>query len=199
MRRVRPLARAGTEHRARAGRRCHLGTRAHARERQSTDRRGSYGATRRAILVGRRAGRSPNDQHVGAYRRPRRRAASVRRVRHAHARGARRRSVAGNHRARRLVTPAIAVATLSRMNEIDALLQEHRRFPPPDEFRRNAIVGDEKIYDRATRDPEEFWAQQARELHWFTPWKTICEWKPPHAKWFIGGTLNVSYNCIDRH
>jgi len=85
------------------------------------------------------------------------------------------------------------------MAEIDALLQEHRKFPPPEDFRRAAIVGDRAIYDRAARDPDAFWAEQADELHWFKRWKTVCEWKPPHAKWFVGGKLNVSYNCIDRH
>ena len=85
------------------------------------------------------------------------------------------------------------------MAEIDALLQEHRKFPPAAEFRRAAVVNDPNVYENAARDPEAFWAQKANELHWFKPWKTICEWKPPHAKWFVGGKLNVSYNCIDRH
>ena len=85
------------------------------------------------------------------------------------------------------------------MAEIDALLQENRRFPPPEDFRRRAIAQDRSIYDVATRDPDAFWAQQAEQLHWFKRWKTVCEWKPPHAQWFLGGQLNVSYNCIDRH
>jgi acetyl-CoA synthetase len=85
------------------------------------------------------------------------------------------------------------------MSEIDALLQEHRKFPPPEEFRRNAVVKDRAMYERATRDPEGFWAEQAEQLHWYKRWKTICEWKAPHSKWFVGGKLNVSYNCIDRH
>ena len=85
------------------------------------------------------------------------------------------------------------------MAEIDALLQENRKFPPSAEFRRAAIVNDPRVYENAARDHEAFWAQKANELHWFKPWKTICEWKPPHAKWFVGGKLNVSYNCIDRH
>lgn len=83
--------------------------------------------------------------------------------------------------------------------EIDALLQENRKFPPSDAFRRAAHLNDQSLYERAARDPEAFWAEQAKQLDWFTPWKTICEWKPPHAKWFVGGKLNVSYNCIDRH
>jgi acetyl-CoA synthetase len=85
------------------------------------------------------------------------------------------------------------------MAEIDALLQENRKFPPSAEFRRAAIVNDPRVYESAAHDYEAFWAQKANELHWFKPWKTICEWKPPHAKWFVGGKLNVSYNCIDRH
>src|SRR5438552_5499283 len=85
------------------------------------------------------------------------------------------------------------------MAEIDVVLEELRRFPPSEEFRREAIVKDSSIYDRSAGDPEEFWAEQAGQLHWFKRWKTICEWKPPHAKWFLGGKLNVSYNCIYRH
>ena len=76
--------------------------------------------------------------------------------------------------------------------EIDALLQENRKFAPSDAFRRAAHVNDQALYDRAAKDPEAFWAEQAEQLDWFTPWKTICEWKPPHAKWFVGGKLNVS-------
>jgi acetyl-CoA synthetase len=85
------------------------------------------------------------------------------------------------------------------MSEIDALLQENRKFPPPDRFRRTAVVNDESVYEKAARDPEAFWALQAEQLHWFKRWKTVCDWKPPHSKWFVGGQLNVSYNCIDRH
>jgi acetyl-CoA synthetase len=85
------------------------------------------------------------------------------------------------------------------MSEIDALLHENRKFAPSEAFRRDAHVSDAGAYDRAARDPEAFWAEQAGMLHWFTRWKTVCEWTPPHAKWFIGGQLNVSVNCIDRH
>jgi acetyl-CoA synthetase len=85
------------------------------------------------------------------------------------------------------------------MNEIDALLQEHRKFPPPDEFRRGAVVNDEALYEKAKRDPDVFWAEQANQLTWIRRWKTVSEWKPPHAKWFLGGRLNVSANCVDRH
>src|SRR3954464_11907686 len=85
------------------------------------------------------------------------------------------------------------------MNEIDALLNEHRSFPPSDEWKREALVTDPGIYDRAAADPEGFWAGFARELDWMTPWTKVLEWKSPHAKWFVGGTLNASVNCVDRH
>src|SRR5437867_10402184 len=85
------------------------------------------------------------------------------------------------------------------MAEIDALLEEHRKFPPPEEFRRAAVVKDRTLYERAERDADAFWAEQAEQLHWFKRWKTVSEWKPPHSKWFVGGKINVSYNCIDRH
>jgi acetyl-CoA synthetase len=83
--------------------------------------------------------------------------------------------------------------------EIADLLQENRRFPPSDAFRAQANVRDEDVYARADRDPEGFWAGFASELEWFTPWTQVLEWKPPHAKWFVGGTLNASVNCVDRH
>jgi acetyl-CoA synthetase len=79
------------------------------------------------------------------------------------------------------------------------LLQENRRFPPAESFSAQANVRDEGVYARAERDPEAFWARFASELEWFTPWTRVLEWTPPHAKWFTGGTLNVSVNCVDRH
>ena len=85
------------------------------------------------------------------------------------------------------------------MSEIDALLQENRRFPPSDTWRESAHANDPAIYERAAKDPEAFWAAMARELEWMKPWDTVLEWKPPYAKWFIGGTLNASVNCVDRH
>ncbi|CAN5677941.1 acetate--CoA ligase [soil metagenome] len=84
-------------------------------------------------------------------------------------------------------------------DDIDVLLQEHRKFPPPAEFRENAHVRTLDIYDRASADYEAYWAEQAAQLEWSKPWKEILEWKPPHAKWFVGGKLNVSVNCVDRH
>src|SRR5215212_2537925 len=85
------------------------------------------------------------------------------------------------------------------MNEIDALLQENRKFPPPKSFRQHAHVSDTAIYDQATADPEAFWESQANELEWFKKWDKVLDWTPPYAKWFVGGKLNVSVNCIDRH
>ena len=83
--------------------------------------------------------------------------------------------------------------------EIDALLSEHRRFEPSPAFRAAAHVNDPGVYDRAAQDPEAFWAGFARELDWMKPWDAVLEWTPPHAKWFVGGKLNASVNCIDRH
>jgi len=83
--------------------------------------------------------------------------------------------------------------------EIDALLSEERTFRASDEFREHAVVGDPSVYERAARDPEGFWAAFAGELEWITPWQHVLEWKPPHARWFVDGKLNVSVNCVDRH
>jgi acetyl-CoA synthetase len=85
------------------------------------------------------------------------------------------------------------------MSDIDVLLEEIRRFEPPDGFRRMAGVRDSKIYDEAATDPEGYWAKQAATLEWFTPWNRVLEWTPPHVKWFTGGTINVAVNCVDRH
>jgi acetyl-CoA synthetase len=82
---------------------------------------------------------------------------------------------------------------------IAALLAEDRRFPPPEEMRNEAIINDASIYDRATADIEAFWAEEAKQLDWYKPWDTVLEWDSPFAKWFNGGQINVSYNCLDRH
>ena len=83
--------------------------------------------------------------------------------------------------------------------ELEKLL-EVERFPPPQEFRANAVVQDPAIYDEAERDPEGFWAEQAKRLDWFEEWDQVLDWSnPPFAKWFVGGKLNASYNCLDRH
>jgi acetyl-CoA synthetase len=82
---------------------------------------------------------------------------------------------------------------------IEVLLRESREFPPPTDFAKKAIANDPGIYDRAAKDPEGFWAGMAEELHWFKPWDKVLQWDPPFAQWFVGGKLNVSYNCLDRH
>ena len=83
---------------------------------------------------------------------------------------------------------------------IDALQWEKRKFPPSDAFKKNTLVAGTFLYDEANKDYEAFWARQASELvSWDTTWDTICEWDLPYSKWFVGGKLNVSYNCLDRH
>ena len=85
-------------------------------------------------------------------------------------------------------------------NTIDALQWENRRFAPSEEFKRQTLVAGTFMYDEADADFEGFWARQAADLvDWSTEWQTICEWKLPFAKWFVGGQLNVSHNCLDRH
>ena len=83
--------------------------------------------------------------------------------------------------------------------DIAALLDEGRKFDPPQSFRERAHASDASIYERAEQDYQAFWADMASELQWEQPWKQVMEWDPPHAKWFIGGKLNVSVNCLDRH
>jgi len=82
---------------------------------------------------------------------------------------------------------------------IETLLHEQRTFPPPEGFRRKAHVRDATVYERARADREGYWAEWARQLEWIRPWDRVLEWEPPHAKWFVGGKLNVSANCLDRH
>ena len=85
------------------------------------------------------------------------------------------------------------------MTDIDVLLQENRKFPPPEAFTREALVRNRALYDEAAADHEQFWARRASELEWMRPWDRVLEWDPPFAKWFVGGTLNVAVNCLDRH
>ena len=82
---------------------------------------------------------------------------------------------------------------------IEALLQEDRRFPPPEEFAKRANIRDPGVYEEAEGDFEGFWARFAGELDWFKKWDKVLDWDPPFAKWFVGGKINVSYNCLDRH
>ena len=85
------------------------------------------------------------------------------------------------------------------MTDIDVLLTESRRFAPPADFVANAHVSDAGIYERAAADDEAFWAEEARNLEWIEPWTRVLDWKPPRAKWFVGGKLNIAANCVDRH
>ena len=92
----------------------------------------------------------------------------------------------------------------SKPNEnFESLMREDRVFPPPAEFAAKARIGSEaeyeRMYKRSVEDPEGFWAEAAAELEWFTPWTKVLEGTGPHAKWFTGGKLNLSHNCVDRH
>ena len=86
---------------------------------------------------------------------------------------------------------------------IESILTEDRVFPPPAEFSANAHVKSfeeyEELYARAAADVPAFWAEQAESLEWFRKWDTVLQWNEPFAKWFVGGKINVSYNCLDRH
>ncbi|MGC1119571.1 MAG: acetate--CoA ligase [Candidatus Methanofastidiosia archaeon] len=82
---------------------------------------------------------------------------------------------------------------------IEVLLEEGKVFPPPEDFKKQAWVKDETVYEKAEKDFEGFWAKFAEELHWFKKWDRVLDWDPPWAKWFINGKINVSYNCLDRH
>jgi acetyl-CoA synthetase len=87
--------------------------------------------------------------------------------------------------------------------DIDSALKEQRVFEPSDEFRSKAHVKSlaeyQRLYKEAEEQPEEFWANIARELHWFKTWDRVLDWKLPFAQWFVGGQLNISYNCLDTH
>jgi acetyl-CoA synthetase len=93
----------------------------------------------------------------------------------------------------------MAKTATSDATPIEALLREKRKFPPPKDFVKHANASTPSIYKDAAKNPARFWERFARELHWFKPWKKTLEWKVPYAKWFVGGKLNVSYNCLDRH
>jgi len=87
--------------------------------------------------------------------------------------------------------------------DIDSTLRENRVFPPPPEFSAKAHIKSleqyETLYKQSIDDPEAFWAQAASNLHWFKTWDKVLDWNLPWAKWFVGGKLNLSYNCVDRH
>ena len=83
--------------------------------------------------------------------------------------------------------------------ELEELLDQET-FPPPEDFVEHAVVNDPGIYEAADRDFEGFWAERAEALHWDRKWDQVLDWSnPPFAKWFLGGKLNVAYNCVDRH
>jgi len=85
-------------------------------------------------------------------------------------------------------------------NAIDALSYEQRKFPPSATFKATALVSDQRLYEEGELDFEAYWARHARELvSWVTPFTKTLEWDLPYSEWFADGTLNVSYNCLDRH
>jgi acetyl-CoA synthetase len=93
---------------------------------------------------------------------------------------------------------------LSAAVNITSVLHEERVFAPPKDFSQHAHLGSlaqyRRLYAESIKQPEKFWGRQARnELVWFKPWKKVLQWKLPYAKWFVGGKLNVSFNCLDRH
>ncbi len=81
----------------------------------------------------------------------------------------------------------------------DDLLREEREFPPSPQFRERAVVRDRGLYESAEKDPEKFWENEARALRWSKPWTKVLDWKPPHARWFVGGAMNITDNALDRH
>src|SRR3989454_11852645 len=82
---------------------------------------------------------------------------------------------------------------------IDSLLKEKEQYPPSAAFRKAAVLRSDSFRLDAAKDPEAFWARMAKELAWMAPWSKVLEWDPPFAKWFVGGKLNMSANCLDRH
>ena len=93
------------------------------------------------------------------------------------------------------IEPAAEAAT------IENLLREERIFPPPLAFTEAANVNDVSLYDRAATDEgfRAFWAEESKRIDWMEPWTELLDWQLPYAKWFVGGKLNISVNCLDRH
>src|SRR5882672_6795491 len=83
--------------------------------------------------------------------------------------------------------------------ELEDLLAETRRFDPPKTFRDAACIADPSVYESADKDPPAFWESFARELVWQKPWDAVLQGGGPDARWFVGGKINASVNCLDRH
>jgi len=94
-------------------------------------------------------------------------------------------------------------AVTAPSESIDSVLQEQRKFECPDHFRQQAHIKTlsdyERLYSESVEQPERFWGRIAEDLHWFQKWDKVLEWNHPWAKWFVGGQINLSYNCLDRH
>src|ERR1700691_2000663 len=105
--------------------------------------------------------------------------------------------------ARAMGGKAMESGAATHQPNLDSILREVRVFPPPAEFAAHAHVKSleqyEALYRRSIQDPEGFWAEIASELHWFAPWTRVLDWRPPLARWFVGGKINLCYNCVDRH
>ncbi len=86
-----------------------------------------------------------------------------------------------------------------RKGSLDSLLVENRRYPPPAWWAKHALVRSNSVYPRTEAARLRHWEREARRLHWRRPWRRTLEWKPPHAKWFLGGRINACENCVDRH
>jgi acetyl-CoA synthetase len=98
------------------------------------------------------------------------------------------------------MTPGSAQQDGEALDRELAGLLDVERFPAPAEFRERALLSDPEVYERAAADPLAWWSEQAEQLHWFRRWDTVLDDSdPPFYKWFVGGKLNVSYNCLDRH
>lgn len=87
---------------------------------------------------------------------------------------------------------------------IESILQEKRSFTPTQEFAQNAQIKSladyQQLWAQAQADPQQFWGElAATQLHWFQQWDKVLDWQPPFAQWFVGGKINISYNCLDRH
>ena len=95
------------------------------------------------------------------------------------------------------------MSTFDESANLESSLRENRLFTLPAEFSAKANVKSLEQYDmmyrRSVEEPEVFWAEAAGELDWFAPWTKVLEGKASHAKWFVGGKLNLSHNCVDRH